>query len=92
MCDASLREPNHILNDCVRKLSQVQVSPHFQAILGCLLGEDWTSPRLIEVQITSDGHLIGRCDGQPTFSGTPRHLRRLDPQHPRHRPGRRVGR
>ena len=29
--------------DCVRKLRSVQVSDHFQAILGCLLGEDWTT-------------------------------------------------
>jgi hypothetical protein len=46
----------------------MQVSDHFQAILGCLLGEDWTTPRLLEVVITPDGARLGRCDGQPGFS------------------------
>jgi hypothetical protein len=35
--------------------------------LGCLLGEDWTTPRLVEMVITPDGHLVGRCDGQAAF-------------------------
>jgi hypothetical protein len=43
------------------------VSPHLQAILGCLLSEDWTTPRLVEMQITSDGHMLGRCDGDVSF-------------------------
>ncbi len=34
-----------------------------RAILGCLLGEDWTSPRVVEMVVTSDGHLVGRLDG-----------------------------
>ena len=50
-----------------RKLRAIQVSEHFQAILGCLLGEDWTTPRLVEMVITPDGHLIGRCDGEAAF-------------------------
>jgi hypothetical protein len=45
----------------------VHVSEHFQAILGCLLGEDWNTPRLVEMVITPDGHLLGRCDGEPAF-------------------------
>lgn len=44
------------------------MSDHFQAILGCMLGEDWTTPRLVEMTITPDGHILGRCDGQPSFS------------------------
>jgi hypothetical protein len=52
--DHPLREPNQIRQDCARKLSVVQVSDHFQAILGCLLGEDWTSPRLVEMVVTSE--------------------------------------
>jgi hypothetical protein len=46
----------------------VQVSDHFQAILGCLLAEDWTTPRLVEMVLTPDGHLLGRCDGQASFT------------------------
>ena len=38
--DLPIREPDHIRQDCARKLRVVQVSDHFQAILGCLLGVD----------------------------------------------------
>ena len=66
--DAAIREPDQIRQDCARKLRGVGVSDHFQAILGCLLGEDWTTPRLVEMVITPDGAILGRCDGQPGFS------------------------
>lgn len=44
------------------------MSDHFRAILGCLLGEDWATPRLVEMVVTPDGQLLGRCDGQPGYS------------------------
>jgi hypothetical protein len=66
--DASIREPDQIRRSCAKKLRAVQVSDHFQAILGCLLGEDWTTPRLVEMVITPDGHLLGRCDGEAAFN------------------------
>jgi len=62
-----MREPHQIRKDCATKLAAVQVSDHFRAILGCLLDEDWTKPRLIELVITSDGHLVGRLDGESEF-------------------------
>ena len=65
--DSPIREPDQIRQDCARRLRTVHVSDHFQAILGCLLEEDWTTPRLIEMVITPDGHLLGRCDGDETF-------------------------
>ncbi len=65
--NASIREPDQIRRDCARKLRAVQVSDHFQAILGCLLGEDWTTPRLVEMVITPDGHMLGRCEGEASF-------------------------
>jgi hypothetical protein len=65
--ESAIREPDQIRRDCARKLRVVQVSEHFQAILGCLLGEDWTTPRLAEMVITPDGHLLGRCDGEAAF-------------------------
>ena len=40
MTDLPIREPDQIRRDCARKLRGAQVSDHFQAILGCLLGED----------------------------------------------------
>ena len=66
--DATIRERDQIRRACARKLRAVRVSDHFQAILGCLLGEDWTTPRLLEMVITPEGALLGRCDGQPGFS------------------------
>lgn len=65
--DLPIREPDQIRRDCARKLQAVQVSDHFQAILGCLLGEDWTTPRLAEMVVTPDGHLLGRCEGEASF-------------------------
>jgi hypothetical protein len=67
MTEPTIRGPEEIRRDCARKLRAVQVSEHFQAILGCLLGEDWTTPRLVEMVVTPDGHLLGRCDGGAAF-------------------------
>jgi hypothetical protein len=62
--------PNDLpIRDCARKLRAVHVSDHFQVILGCLLGEDSTTPRLVEMVITPDGHLLGRCEGDVSFKG-----------------------
>ncbi len=65
--DLPLRDPEQIRRACVRKLRAVEVSEHFQAVLGCLLGEDWTTPRLAEMVVTPDGHLLGRCEGEASF-------------------------
>jgi hypothetical protein len=46
----------------------VEVSDHFRAVLGGLLREDWSTPRLVEMVITPDGCLLGRCEGQPGYS------------------------
>ncbi len=62
-----IRNPNQIRTDCARKLAAVRVSDHFRAILGCLLGENSATLRLIELVIKSDGHLVGRCDGEAEF-------------------------
>ena len=65
--DTPIRETDQIRQDCARKLRVVQVSDHFQAILGCLIEEDWTTPKLIEMVITPDGHMLGRCEGDAAF-------------------------
>jgi hypothetical protein len=65
--DSPIREPDQIRQDAARKLRTVQVSEHFQAIVGCLLDEDWTTPRLVEMVITPDGHVLGRCEGDASF-------------------------
>jgi hypothetical protein len=79
--DPTIREPDQIRQSCARKLRAVQISGHFQAILGCLLGEDWTTPRLLEMMILPQGHMIGRSEGQPgcsTFLGAEEdHIRNI---------------
>lgn len=67
MTEPTIREPNEIRSVCTRKLAEVEVSDHFRAILGCLLEEGWTTPRLAEMVVTPDGHLLGRCDGEAAF-------------------------
>ena len=67
MSDSAIREPDQIRQDAARKLRTVQVSEHFQAIIGCLLDEDWTTPRIVEMVITPDGHVLGRCEGDASF-------------------------
>lgn len=62
--DPVIREPDQILEDCARKLRTVQVSDRFQAMLRSLLAEDWTTPRLVEMVITPDSHLVGRYEGK----------------------------
>lgn len=65
--EPTIREPDQIRQDAARKLRTVQVSEHFQAIVGCLLNENWTTPRLVEMVITPDGHVLGRCEGDASF-------------------------
>lgn len=64
--DPDIRSPEAIRASCAAKLSGVQVSDHFRAILGCLLAEDWTTPRLVDMVATPSGHLLGQCVGQPS--------------------------
>lgn len=65
--DLPIRDPEDIRQGCVAKLKAVKVSEHFLAILGSLLGENWTTPKLVEMVITPDGHLLGRCEGDASF-------------------------
>ena len=38
----------------------LKVSGKLTAILGCLTGEEWTGPRMVELYVTSDGGVFGR--------------------------------
>ena len=67
MADESVREPEQIRRDCARKLRQVETGGMFIAILGSLPGEDWSSPRIEEMQITPDRCLLARVEGEATF-------------------------
>ena len=67
MTDQPLREPDQIRRDCIRKLGPVETSGMFSAILGCLLGEDWSTPHIEELRLTPDRCLLARVEGEPTF-------------------------
>ena len=67
MTDDAIREPDEIRQDCARKLKSVEVSGMFSAILGCLLGEDWSTPRIEELRITPDRCLLARVKGESAF-------------------------
>ena len=67
MTEHPLREPEQIRQDCARKLRSVETSDMFAAILGGLLGEDWSTPRIEELRITPDLCLLARVEGEATF-------------------------
>lgn len=67
MADEKLREPEQIRQDCARKLRSVETSGMFTAILGNLLGEDWSTPKIEEMRITPDRCLLARVEGESTF-------------------------
>ena len=67
MSDKPIREPDDIRRDCARKLASVETSGMFSAILGGLLGEDWSTPRIEELRITPDRCLLARVDGEAGF-------------------------
>jgi len=61
------REPEQIRQDCAKKLKKVETSAQFTAILSCLLGEDWTSPRILQLQLSADRCLLARMEGDTGF-------------------------
>ena len=66
MADHSLREPNLIRADCARKLKRIEIGDTFTAILAALHDEDWTTPKIEELFITSDRQLLARPTGEMT--------------------------
>jgi hypothetical protein len=67
MTDEPLREPDQIRRDCSRKLASVETGAILNAILGCLLNEDWSTPRIEELRLTPDRCLLARVAGEVTF-------------------------
>jgi hypothetical protein len=64
MTDQPIREPAQIRQDCSRKIRSVETSSMFTAILGCLLGEDWSTPRIQGLYLSPDGMLLARVEGE----------------------------
>ena len=70
MSENPIRELDQIRGDCARKLEPVEISPMFRAILGCLLNQDWTTPRIEELRLTLDRCLLARVAGEASFKST----------------------
>lgn len=62
-----MRATKEIHRDCVQKLRSIETSAMFLAILASLLDEDWTTPNISELRITSDDRLFGRSAGEANF-------------------------
>jgi hypothetical protein len=62
-----IREPQQIRQDCATKLRKINTSPMFTAILACLLDEDWTIPRILQLCMTHDRCLLARTDADVGF-------------------------
>ena len=47
-------------NVIANKIKKVKVSDFFVAILGAMLEQNWTNPRLISLYKTSDNYILGQ--------------------------------
>ena len=59
-----IRDPAQIRADCARKLKPIETGDMFTAILAALLDEDWTTPKIEELFITSDRFILARPSGE----------------------------
>lgn len=62
-----MREPSEIRRSCATKLAGVETGPQFMALLACLLDEDWTTPRIEELCISTDRCVLARPAGEASF-------------------------
>ena len=68
MTDHPPREPSQIRADCAQKLKPIDTGVMFTAILGALLDESWTTPKIEELFITWDRFVLARPTGEVTHN------------------------
>ena len=61
-----IRDPAQIRADCARKVKPIETGGMFTAVLAALLDEDWTTPKIEELFITSDRFILARPSGEMT--------------------------
>ena len=66
MADHPLREPSPDPCRLRRKLKPIETGVMFTAVLAALLDEDWTTPKIEELFITSDRCVLARPTGEVT--------------------------
>ncbi len=65
--DTPIREPEQIWHDCARTHRAIHVSDQFQAILGCLIGQNGNMPCWIQ--------LVHSIDYQENIYKSPKSMR-----------------
>lgn len=53
------------MGDLISKLHPANfagISGKMSALVGCILGETFTTPHFVAIQVTSDGFVIAQCD------------------------------
>jgi hypothetical protein len=68
MTDHPPREPSQIRADCAQKLKPIDTGVMFTAILGALLDESWTTPKIEELFMTSYRFVLARPTGEVTHN------------------------
>ncbi len=66
-------DPEQLRRSCVEKYEKIEIAKHIEAILGCLLQENWSTPVLIHMQINANNQIYGQCEGDsdhPTYLGS----------------------
>ena len=66
MTDGPIRAPAQIRAECARKLKPIETGHVFAAVLAVLLDEDWTTPKIEELFITSDRGILARPKDETT--------------------------
>jgi hypothetical protein len=77
MIEPPIREPDEIRQSLAAKLRQIEADGQFSTALACYLAEQWTTPRIEELFLTSDRRLVVRFTGEPemrVYEGTRAHL------------------
>jgi hypothetical protein len=67
MEETTIREPEPIRQDCARKLLMVVRGPKLRAVLGYFVGEVWAMPKIADLRLTIEGHVVARLVGKPDF-------------------------
>jgi hypothetical protein len=67
MTEPPIREPEEIRASCAEKFGPIEISPMFRAVLACLLDEDWTEPRILQLVNTHDHCILARAEGDTGY-------------------------
>ena len=64
MIEPHIREPEEIRQSLADKLRQIESDGQFSIALACFLSSQWTTPRIEELYLNSDRHLVVRFTGE----------------------------